>query len=319
MDSTDSILVLGAGELGLSVLRALAASPPAGTTLSVLLRPTTLSSRPYDAELKHLGISIVNADVGALSATAIADIFAAGCYTAILSCVGFAAGAGTQRKITEAVLLAAAAQRRRIRFIPWQFGVDYDVIGVGSPQPLFDEQLQVRALLRAQPDELVQWRVVSTGIFTSFLFEPAFGVVELGAEDENPTCRALGGWETEITVTTPEDIGMLTARVVSDTAVWATGSPNVVFTAGETLSYGRLAQIVESVTGRRAEKEVWTAEALERELAADPEDTMRKYRAVFALGNGVAWPIEDTYNFGHGIRLVGVEEWLLEHQSKRRP
>ena len=91
--------------------------------------------------------------------------------------------------------------------MPWQFGVDYDVLGKGSAQDLFNEQLEVRELLRAQ--RATEWIIISTGMFTSFLFEPAFGVVDLAKN----TVHALGSWDTQVTVTTPEDIGMLTATV----------------------------------------------------------------------------------------------------------
>jgi len=52
------------------------------------------------------------------------------------------------------------------RYFPWQFGVDYDVIGRGSAQDLFDKQLDVRHLLRGQSG--TEWVVVSTGMFMSF-------------------------------------------------------------------------------------------------------------------------------------------------------
>ena len=45
------------------------------------------------------------------------------------------------------------------RYFPWQFGVDYDVIGRGSAQDLFDEQLDVRDLLRSQ--NRMEWVIVS--------------------------------------------------------------------------------------------------------------------------------------------------------------
>ena len=63
--------------------------------------------------------------------------------------------AGTQRKIYEAVLLSAKQESQKgnkgikKRYFPWQFGVDYDVIGKGSSQDLFTEQLAVRDMLRS--------------------------------------------------------------------------------------------------------------------------------------------------------------------------
>jgi len=35
---------------------------------------------------------------------------------------------------------------------------------------------------------------------------------------------------------------------------------------------------------------------LRDDLAADPNDPMKKYRAAFAEGKGVAWPKWRTYN-----------------------
>lgn len=70
----------------------------------------------------------------------------------------------------------------------------------------WDEQYDVRTLLREQ--NVTEWVIVSTGIFTSFLFEPAFGVVNLAK-----TINALGGWEMQVTVTSPADIGRLTTEI----------------------------------------------------------------------------------------------------------
>lgn len=47
-------------------------------------------------------------------------------------------------------------------------------------------------------------------MFMSYLFEPEFGVVDL---KEN-TVHALGSLDTAVTLTTPDDIGVLTAAVV---------------------------------------------------------------------------------------------------------
>ena len=56
-----------------------------------------------------------------------------------------------------------------------------------------------------------EWVVVSTGMFTSFLFEPDFDVVNLS----NRNLHALGSWDTQVTVThrriLPPDHGDLSA------------------------------------------------------------------------------------------------------------
>ena len=294
-----SILVLGAGELGMAVLRPLAArAAQAGVAVVVLLRPATITSsdpakRAEVDELRALGIDLVPGDIVAASQDELAALFAR--YDEVLSCIGFAAGRGTQLKLARAALQAGIR-----RYFPWQFGVDYDVLGRGSAQDLFDEQLDVRDLLRGQ--ERTEWVIVSVGMFTSFLFEPAFGVVDFG----HGIVHALGGWNNAVTVTTPEDIGMLTTEIVfAEPRI----RDEVTHLAGDTISYGELADIVERATGRSVVREVWTVPMLERALADDPGNPIRKYHLVFAKGPGMAWEKTATFNHRHGIATTGAQQW----------
>ncbi|HBN48112.1 MAG TPA: aromatic alcohol reductase, partial [Thalassospira sp.] len=133
-----SILVIGAGELGMPVLRNLARKAKAheGTTVSVLLRVATVESidpvKKRDvAEIRALGIEIVPGDILAASISELAAIFAP--YDTVIGCAGFSAGRNTPMKLAKAALEANLK-----RYFPWQFGVDFDVIGRGSPQDLFD-------------------------------------------------------------------------------------------------------------------------------------------------------------------------------------
>lgn len=299
MQPTDNILVLGAGELGMAVLRELVALPTARVT--VMLRPsapvaTSESKRQTLDELSNLGIEVIPADAANDSEETLAALFSG--FDTVVSCLGFAAGPGIQLKLARAVVQSDVK-----RFVPWQFGVDYDVIGRGSPQNLFDEQLDVRQLLRGQSK--VQWLIISTGMFTSFLFEPAFGVVDLSRN----MVHALGSWDTAVTVTTPEDIGHLTASILRDPAL----ANEVVFVAGDTLTYQQLADTVDQVLSRKVERVKWAMEALSADLAAAPDDSIRKYRAVFAAGKGVAWAKPDTYNAQHKIETVNVAQWVENH------
>jgi NmrA-like family len=214
--------------------------------------------------------------------------------------VGFVAGSSIQLKIAQTVLDAGVA-----RYFPWQFGVDYDVIGRGSAQDLFDVQLDVRDLLRAQSK--TEWVIVSTGMFMTFLFEKFFGVIDL---DES-IVRALGSWNTAVTVTTPEDIGALTAEIVFMTNPRFRNE--VVFTAGDTVTYGRLAHIVESVLGRKVRREKWSVKFLKNKLAKDPENPIKKYRVVFAEGRGVSWEVEKSFNWKNGKEVANVEWWAREN------
>lgn len=301
---TDNILVLGAGELGTQVLRELAAMSADSTNarITVLLRPSAVATQNSSKkraleELRMLGIHILQADVINDSIEALAEHFRQ--FDTVISCVGFVAGAGTQLKLTQAALKAGVK-----RYVPWQFGVDYDVIGKGSPQDLFDEQLEVRELLRAQ--RTTEWLIISTGMFTSFLFEPAFGVVDLAKN----TVHALGTWDTQVTVTTPEDIGKLTAQIIF-------AEPRlinqVLFVAGDTLSYRQLADILDEKLGRTLSRVEWSVPQLDAALAAAPEDSLCKYRAVFAQGKGVAWDKNRTFNATHGIKLTTAADWIEQN------
>ncbi len=300
MSDNISILVLGAGELGMAVLRSLGrrAGRWPGATLTVLLRPSTITSRDPAkqrdiAELRSLGVELLPGDLVENSAAELSALFED--FHTVIGCTGFVAGRRIQLKLARAALDAGVK-----RYFPWQFGVDYDIIGRGSAQDLFDDQLDVRDLLRSQ--DRTEWVIVSTGMFTSFLFEPSFGVVDLA----NNIVHALGSWENAVTVTTPEDIGELTAEIVF-------AEPRivnrVVYTAGDTVTYGRLADLVDSVLDRKVRRVEWSVALLKDELAKDPENTLKKYRVVFAEGRGVSWDMGQTFNAQQKIEVVDVERW----------
>jgi hypothetical protein len=297
MDSppAGATLVIGLGELGSSVLAALSRHPARrGEELSVLLRPShTPQRRSLRSELAAQGITIVEADVGTAPVAELSTLMSP--FHTVVCCVGFAAGPGTQMRLAHAAL-AAGIQR----YVPWQFGADYDTIGYGSPQNLFDEQLDVRNLLRAQ--SVTEWVIVSTGMFTSFLFDRDLGVVDLASS----TVNALGSWDTEVTVTTAEDIGVLTAEILHARPAIAN---QVVYVAGDTISYRTLADIVERVADVPVTRNEWTVAHLLDDLARNPDDAMRKYRAVFGQGIGVAWPKAETYNAIHGLSTSTAEQW----------
>jgi hypothetical protein len=188
---SNKILVLGAGELGMAIMTSLSQLTRDGkTSISVLLRPSTMSSPSASqastiSYIKSLNISTTPGDISS-DESQLAALFAP--YDVIISCLGFSSGPGSQLKLARAILASGVK-----RYFPWQFGVDYDAIGRGSAQDLFDEQLDVRDLLRAQ--NATEWVIVSTGMFTSFVFEEAFGVVDW----EKGVVRALGGWENKVT------------------------------------------------------------------------------------------------------------------------
>ncbi|KAH7162119.1 hypothetical protein B0J13DRAFT_431183 [Dactylonectria estremocensis] len=295
----DSVLVLGAGELGLAMLEGLARHPRRQhARVSVLLRQATLDSaapekKKLTQRIRALGVDFEAADVVAASVKELAAIFSH--FDTIVSCNGMGLPAGTQVKLSEAVLEAGVK-----RYFPWQFGMDYDVIGEGSSQDLFDEQLEVRRVLRAQSQ--VDWVIVSTGLFMSFLFLAGFGVVDLEAK----TVRALGSWDNRITLTTPGDIGRVTADLVLDPRDIKS---QVAYTAGDTISYAELADLLDRHFSVEFRRELWDAAELRRQMDEDP-NTMVKYRDTFAQGKGVAWDKEVSVNFQRGIKMTDVKAYL---------
>lgn len=191
--------------------------------------------------------------------------------------------------------------------MPWQFGVDYDIIGRGSAQDLFDEQLDVRDLLRSQTK--TKWVIISTGMFTSFLFEPSFGVIDFKSNN----ILALGSLDTKVSVTASEDIGKITAEVVLGPNANLAFSYKPIHIAGDALSYAQLADLAEKITGRKFTRKIRTVEAARADLAKEPDNTLFKYQVVFGEGRGVSWDLSETWNNQAGIHALTADEWARTH------
>lgn len=298
----DNMLVLGAGELGMAVIRQLVLRRAGTVTpLTVLVSPQSLAAPGSEQaqsyhELRASNVRLLPFDLVARSDDELVALLSQ--FHTVINCTGFVAGPGTQLRLTNAALRAGVS-----RYFPWQFGVDYDIVGKGSGQPVFDEQYEVRKLLRTQTQ--TEWVIVSTGMFTSFLFEPTFGLVDLTAN----VVRGLGSWDTKVTVTTPEDIGRLTTEILLDQPRIAN---EVVYVASDTLSYGELAALVEDVTGRQFCRELLSIDMLVDEIARHPDDGMARYRLGFARGDGMWWDKEITYNAVRNIPTVDTRTWLQQ-------
>jgi len=305
-NQASTILVIGAGELGISVLRALrhkAQNTP--TRISVLLRKEAIEARSGAKkarldELRALGIEWVAGDLQHQSVAELSALFRP--FQTVINCSGFVGGPGTQLKITEAILKAGVR-----RYFPWQFGVDYDVVGMGSGQQVWDEQLAVRQRLRKQSQ--TEWLIISTGIFTSYLFEPGFGVVDA----EHHRVYGLGSWEYAVTLTTPEDIGLLTAEVYFHQPRLAN---QIVYIAGDTLTYQQLADLMQAHWGDEVERQLLDKEQLLADVAQYPDDMAAKYRLAFARPDGLAWDKAATYNAQQDIETTSAQQWLTRHQLR---
>ncbi|KAL6804826.1 hypothetical protein GGI42DRAFT_304722 [Trichoderma sp. SZMC 28013] len=295
----ENILVLGAGELGLAVLEGLSRHPKRNHgKITVMMRQATLDSAAPDKkklvqQIRALGVDFEAADVVQASVSELAAIFTR--YDTVVSCNGMGLPPGTQTKLSQAALEA------KVRWFPWQFGMDYDAIGLGSSQDLFDEQLGVRAMLRAQ--DTTEWIIVSTGVFMSFLFVAEFGIVDLSTR----TVRGLGSWDNSITLTTPEDIGRATAELVLDPQ----GLKNqCVYVAGDTLTYAQVGDLLDERFGTRFRRELWDLDELAKQMREDPDNTMVKYRDTFAQARGLAWGQDKTVNSARGMKMTDVKAYL---------
>ena len=153
---------------------------------------------------------------------------------------------------------------------------------------------------------------LGTGMFTSFLFEPVFEVVDY----ENDTVNALGSLETSVMLTTPDDIGALTAEIVFFEPRFRN---EIVYLSGDMVTYGEVAGLLERVLGRPFRRNVWTVPYLLEELKKDTTHHIKKYRAVFAQGRGVAWPKAGTFNAQQAIQVTTAQEWAQANLASDSP
>src|SRR5690606_37783494 len=95
----EHMLVLGAGQLGMTVLRELAPRRQnAGTPLTVLVSPKALDStieldKQSRTELLGLGAELLPFDLSACTTEELTDLFRR--FRTLVTCTGFVAGAGT--------------------------------------------------------------------------------------------------------------------------------------------------------------------------------------------------------------------------------
>ncbi|KAF1352726.1 NAD(P)-binding protein [Lizonia empirigonia] len=294
------ILLLGAGELGHALLPHISALPNTHVTIG-------LRSPLKHAHLRSSTVSFTALDLTSASATLV-SVFST--YDILIAATGFTSAPGSPTKLALEVLEAGKRRKSEgkavLWFFPWQWVVDYDVTGDGRGlMPLFGEQKGVRDLLRDRAVESgVMWTVVSTGIFMSFLFEPFWGIVDR-SKGGMVTARCLRDWEHGVTVTDVGDIGRVLARVLAGDVE---AGNKVLYVAGDTITYAKLAVVLERATGYKVVRETWSVEHLERELSKDFDDGIKKYRLVFA-GEGVWWGKESTVNQELGMEMMDVETY----------
>nr|WP_068887154.1 aromatic alcohol reductase [Pedobacter panaciterrae] len=296
-----SFLIIGAGEVGLAMLNSLydyQEKYELELQIGVLVQPLANSIAKAKSNPRFVNITVETLDLVNQSTSDLITVFKK--YDTVICCSGFSTGKGMQVKITRAVLEAGVK-----RYVPWQFGVDYDKIGRGSAQPSFDEQLEVRELLRAQHN--THWIIVSTGMITSFLFREDFGVISLS----DKTVHALGDWQHSLTLTSCEDIGNLTIDILFHKPEIL---DQVVFVAGDTLTFDEIFNQLNELFAKEFDRKLWDIPQMEKEVKDNPDNVFNRYRFVFTHP-GVTWPISETFNYQNNIPTVDLKHWVINNIS----
>ncbi|KAF3941663.1 hypothetical protein ABW19_dt0205261 [Dactylella cylindrospora] len=303
-----SILIIGHGELGLSIVKSLhsSGSKPALTTLTILARPQTVASLSSTDPAKYSLLDSWNIhwlplDIEAASNDELKTAFTP--FTAIIHASGMFTPLGIPTKITRAAMDAGVKY-----FVPWQFGVNYDAIGPVAGDGLFAEQFGIRKILR-QENLNMKWNIISSGLFTSFVFFEPFGIVNA----DKSIVRALGGWDNKVTLTAAEDIGVLTAKIVYE-RMNGRGEDGIVYIGGDTVTYKDIADAVEDKVGKSVERRVLDLKTLKKQAEKEPDNKLTRYQIVFGEGEGCSWEVKDTYNEKNGIKAWTLREWMDTHK-----
>ncbi len=82
------------------------------------------------------------------------------------------------------------------------------------------------------------------------------------------------------------------------------------------MTYAQAADLVEQVAGVPLKRELWTIPQLRAQLEEDPEDTMAKYRLVFAEGRGVSWIKDFIFNQQQRIPVTDLNQWLRDEAGR---
>ncbi len=140
------------------------------------------------------------------------------------------------------------------------------------------------------------------GIIYKLSVSTFFGVVDF----DKKVVNALGSLDTAVTVTTPDDIGMLTAEIFFEEPAIEN---SIVYIAGDTITYAQLCDVVASLSGQEFERTVADLEQLGNDLKNDPTNFVYKYRSIFGDGRGVSWDFNTSFNTKKRIKTTSVKEW----------
>ena len=153
------------------------------------------------------------------------------------------------------------------RFIPSDFGSDYEVIPRGAAQYEGFAQPKL-AIHEAVRQSGLGWTFIAKGWFAEVLFGPPL----MGVDMATRTVTAPGSFDTSTTVTALGDIGRLTAAAI---IAPATRDQQLYF--GRQYTFEQIAQALEQATGEKVTRKVRSLDDLQAALASNPTDMSARF------------------------------------------
>lgn len=304
------------GNLGSQVTKTLVEQFPQHTYI-LLARASTLEQPAVAAYLKHSHVQSLAVDVLGDTVEQITAALTAAKAEVVISFLSNAHDGKTQAlTVGQAKLIQAAAAAPSIQlFVPSEFGLDLSAVGRGSIlAPFLDAKLDHRDLLAAahqkRPD--FHYAVVATGSFAEWLVATPLNGVDI----KGNTLTALGGLNGSVTATSLGDIGVGLEHLISH-ADYNSLDENSVHFGSATVTNQQLKDTLEQVTGKQFTVKTPTVEQLqaqlkEQESSGSPSALFTKFHILFAersgLGQGVAWPLSESYLTQHNLQQTTLQE-----------
>jgi uncharacterized protein YbjT (DUF2867 family) len=286
------VLVIGYGTAGSHILRALAAQPDRFRT-SMLVKPESIESKK-DAlsPFRELGIEVLPGDVTADEATLISLLKGVDVLITALNPPLMAA----QVPLAKAALTAGVK-----RFVPTEFGVEIERMGKDSPMGSFAwNKVEARHAIIASG---VPYTLIQCSIWTEHLLSP-LRILDVASR----TAHITGSMDNRISTTTLPDMAALTLIIIDDPSTLNAD----IHIASQTLTWRELLAAAERATGEKWTASVRTLEETQAWVATHHSDFRSTFELIIALGKGVAWSHEETWNVHHHpeFKTTTVEEFI---------
>lgn len=266
------ILVFGVGEFGMFVIWNFVCLVVSylGIWISVMLWVMLIDLELLEKqwvvdEICVLGVNIVVGDLVIELVEVLVVIFVQ--FDIVIGCIGYVVGCDMLMKVVCVVVKLGI-----FCYFFWQFGVDFDVIGCGGFQDLFDVQLDVCEYLCLQI--VMDWVIIFIGMFISYFFELDFGVVDLVGYKVN----VLGLVSNVVILIMLDDIGVMIVCIVFYVFVICN---EIVYLVGDIICYGDFLDILQKVFGEFFELVIWGVFQFMQELVNDLGNMIKKYCVVF--------------------------------------